>query len=129
MHMQITVSDVQNARASHPGALLLVHPECRKEVTEQADFAGSTTAILNYVEKSDARSFIIGTDNSIVQHLQFSHPDKEFFPLSKNCICKDMRLTTLMDVYNCVKGTGGEEILLPEDIRKQAQRSIDAMLS
>lgn len=129
VHMQITASDVEKARAIHPGALLLVHPECRKEVTDQADFAGSTTAILNYVEKSDARSFIIGTDNSIVQHLQFSHPDKEFFPLSKNCICKDMRLTTLVDVYNCVKGTGGEEILLSEDIRKQAQRSIDAMLA
>lgn len=129
VHMQITFSDVQKARASHPDALLLVHPECRKEVTGQADFAGSTTAILNYVEKSDACSFIIGTDNSIVQHLQFSHPDKEFFPLSKNCICKDMRLTTLVDVYNCVKGTGGEEILLSEDIRKQAQRSIDAMLA
>lgn len=129
VHMQIKEEDVIKARKAHPEALLLVHPECLKEVTEKADYAGSTTGILAYVEKSDAKQFIIGTDNSIVQHLQFSHPDKEFYPLSKECVCKDMRLTTLADVCNCVKGTGGEEIILPEDIRLAAKRSIDAMMS
>lgn len=128
VHMQITVSDVINARANYPDALLLVHPECLKEVTELADFAGSTTGILKYVENSDANSFIIGTDTSIVQHLQFSYPDKEFFPLSKNCVCKDMRLTTLMDVYNCVRGVGGEEISLNPETLKKALQSIHAML-
>lgn len=129
VHMQITAEEVAEARDKHPKALLLVHPECRKEVTDQADFAGSTTAILKYVENSDNNQFIIGTDNSIVQHLQFTYPDKEFYPLSKKCICKDMRLTTLVDVYNCVKGTGGEEIILTEETMKKARQSIDAMLS
>lgn len=129
VHTQITEKDVKNARNTHPDALLLVHPECLKEVTEKADFAGSTTGIIAYVEKSNAKKFIIGTDNSIVQHLQFSHPDKEFYPLSKECVCKDMRLTTLVDVYNCIKGTGGEEIILSDDIRLSAKRSIDAMMS
>lgn len=129
VHMQITLEEVKSARAKHPDALLLVHPECLKEVTEQADFAGSTTAILKYVENSDAAQFIIGTDNSIVQHLQFAHPDKEFFALSRNCVCKDMRLTTLIDVYNCVKGTGGEEITLTSETIKKARQSIDAMLA
>lgn len=129
VHMQITLEEVKSARAKHPDALLLVHPECLKEVTEQADFAGSTTAILKYVENSDAAQFIIGTDNSIVQHLQFAHPDKEFFALSRNCVCKDMRLTTLIDVYNCVKGTGGEEITLTSETMKKARQSIDAMLA
>lgn len=129
VHMQITLEEVKSARAKHPDALLLVHPECLKEVTEQADFAGSTTAILKYVENSDAAQFIIGTDNSIVQHLQFAHPDKEFFALSRNCVCKDMRLTTLIDVYNCVKGTDGEEITLTSETMKKARQSIDAMLA
>lgn len=129
VHMQITAEDVAAAKGRHPEALLLVHPECLKEVTNQADFAGSTTAILKYVENSDADQFIIGTDNSIVQHLQFTYPDKKFYPLSKKCICNDMRLTTLVDVYNCVNGTGGEEITLTEETMKKARQSIDAMLN
>ena len=128
VHMQVTVQEVDEARNAHPNALLLVHPECLKEVTEKADYAGSTTGIINYVDNSDAKEFVIGTDNSIVQHLQFSHPDKVFFPLSKNCICKDMRLTTLVDVYNCLRGVGGEEIVLSDTEITQARKSIDAML-
>lgn len=128
VHMQVTVQDVINARKKHPDSVLLVHPECVKPVTDLADFAGSTTEIIQFVENSDQTRFIIGTDNSIVQHLQFSHPEKEFFPLSKNCICKDMRLTTLIDVYNCVKGTGGEEITLSDDTIREATRSIEEML-
>jgi len=129
VHMQITKEDVENARKNHPDALILVHPECIKEVTDSADYAGSTTGILAYVEKSDAKQFVIGTDNSIVSHLQFSYPDREFYPLSKECVCKDMRLTTLVDVYNCIKGTGGEEIILSDDILINAKKSIDAMMS
>lgn len=128
VHMQITPEDVNKAKTKHPGALLAVHPECIKEVTEKADFAASTTGIINYVAESSAKEFIIGTDNSIVQHLQLAHPDKKFYPLSKNCICKDMRLTTIMDVYNCVNGTGGEEIILSDDVLQKARICIDKML-
>jgi len=128
VHMQITPEDVQRARAKHPDALLLVHPECKKEVTELADYAGSTTGIMKFAGESNAKEFIIGTDNTIVQHLQFEHPDKCFYPLSKSCICQDMRLTTLVDVYHCVKGDGGEEITLPDETMKKARLCIDAML-
>jgi len=129
VHMQITTEEVDIARAKHPDALLLVHPECLKEVTEKADYAGSTTGIMKYVANSDAKQFIIGTDNSIVQHLQFEYPGKEFFALSKNCVCKDMRLTTLVDVLNCIKGNAGEEIILDEETMKKARICIDRMLS
>ncbi|MBR7164618.1 MAG: quinolinate synthase NadA [Clostridia bacterium] len=129
VHMQISPEDVLKARKKHPDALLLVHPECKSEVTEQADYAGSTTGIIHFAENSDAKEFIIGTDNSIVQHLQFAHPDKKFYPLAKCCVCDDMRLTTLVDVYNCVNGTGGEEIILSDAVMTKARRSIDAMLS
>lgn len=128
VHMQITADDVERARTAHPDALLLVHPECRSEVTEKADYAGSTTGILNYIENSSHDKFIIGTDNSIAEHLQFDYPDREFYPLSKKCICNDMRLTTLVDVYNAVKGNGGEEIVLSDDIMKKSRRCIDTML-
>ena len=128
VHMQITVDDVNNAKKAHPRAKLLVHPECLKEVTEIADFAGSTTGILKFVKNSSEKEFIIGTDNSIVQHLQFEYPDKSFYPLSKKCVCNDMRLTTLVDVYNCVKNLNGEEINLTSDVISKARASIDSML-
>ena len=128
IHTKITAEEVQEAKALHPKTLLLVHPECRPEVTAAADYAGSTTGILKYVKNSPAEDFIIGTENSIVQHLQFDYPEKKFYPLSKTCICNDMKLTTLTEVYNCLLGRGGEEILLPETLRKNAQRAIDAML-
>ena len=127
-HVRVTVKDVEKAKAAHPNALLLVHPECLPEVSELADYRGSTTGIMDYAKKSDAKEFIIGTENSIVQHLQFACPDKQFYPLSRDCVCHNMKLTTLGDVYQCVKGTGGEEIKLDEEVRIKAKRCIDTML-
>ena len=118
-----------SAKAAHPDALLLVHPECRPEVTALADYAGSTTGIMSYAEKSDAKEFIIGTETSIVQHLQFACPDKRFYPLSKDCVCHNMRLTTLADVYDCVLGRGGAEIEMDAETIAQARRPIDEMLA
>ena len=94
-----------------------------------ADYIGSTTGIMKYAKESDAQEFIIGTENSIVQHLQFECPDKRFYPLSKDCVCHNMKLTTLMDVYNCVRGQGGEEISLDEEVRVKAKACIDTMLT
>ena len=127
-HVRMSKRDVEKARKAHPDALLLVHPECLPEVSGLADYRGSTTGIMDYAKKSDAKEFIIGTENSIVQHLQFACPDKQFYPLSRDCVCHNMKLTTLGDVYQCVKGTGGEEIKLDEEVRIKAKRCIDTML-
>ena len=123
-HVRMSKRDVEKARKAHPDALLLVHPECLPEVSGLADYRGSTTGIMDYAKKSDAKEFI----NSIVQHLQFACPDKQFYPLSRDCVCHNMKLTTLGDVYQCVKGTGGEEIKLDEEVRIKAKRCIDTML-
>ena len=64
-----------------------------------------------------------------IQHLQYECPDKKFYPLSKDCVCHNMKLTTLMDVYNCVCGQGGEEIKLDENVRVKAKACIDTMLT
>ena len=118
----------EQQRKLHPDAKLLVHPECLPEVTKQADYVGSTTGIMDYAKKSADKAFLIGTENSIVQHLQFACPDKRFYALSNECICTDMKLTTLMDVYHCVRGTGGEEIVVSEDVMMGARRCIEVML-
>mgnify|MGYP000022460476 FL=1 len=108
--------------------MLLVHPECRQEVVELADYVGSTTGIMEYAKKSPNKEFIIGTENSIVEHLQFACPDKQFYPLSVMLTCMNMKITTLMDIYNCLKGTGGEVIELPENVMEGAGRCIHRMV-
>ncbi len=128
-HTGISAKETERIRALYPNAKLLVHPECLPEVTAQADYAGSTTGIMDYAKQSRDKEFIIGTENSIVQHLQFECPDKQFYALSKDCICSNMKLTTLMDVYRCVCGTGGEEIILADDVMEKARRCIDTMLT
>ncbi|MQM73013.1 MAG: quinolinate synthase NadA [Pseudoramibacter sp. EUB1.1] len=127
-HCRMTAEDVKRARAEHPDAEILVHPECLTEVSEQADYIGSTTGIMKYAADSDSKEFVIGTENSIVQHLQFAHPEKRFYPLSKMCVCMNMKATTLMDVYHSLNGDGGEQIELPEQTIEESRAAIDRMV-
>ena len=127
-HAAVTAQEAVAAKEKHPEALLLVHPECKPEVSNLADFVGSTTAIVDFAKKSDKKEFIIGTENSIVEYLQYECPDKLFYPLSRGLICRDMKLTTLPDVFNCINGISGEEIKLLEETRVAAKGSIDEML-
>ncbi|MBQ7975031.1 MAG: quinolinate synthase NadA, partial [Clostridia bacterium] len=128
IHGKITGEEAREAKRLHPKAEFLVHPECVPQVVAQADFIGSTTAIMNYAKQSDAKEFIIGTEIAIAEYLQFECPDKKFYPLSSKLICPDMKATTLVDVYNILKGDGGEEIVLPEDTIKKARACIDKMI-
>ena len=128
VHAAITEADVEAAKKAHPNALMLVHPECDKDVVKHADFVGSTTEIMDFAKKSPANEFIIGTENSIVQHLGVDCPEKRFFPLSKNFICRNMQLTKLASLLHCLQGNYGEEITMSEETRLQAKKSIDEML-
>jgi quinolinate synthase len=93
-----------------------------------ADYVGSTSGIMEYAKNSPHREFIIGTENSIAEHLQYICPDKRFYPLSKKLICPNMKLTTLVDVLNALKGEGGEEIVLSPETITKARRCIDEMI-
>ncbi len=127
-HAKMGREDVMKAKAAHPNALFLVHPECKPQVVELADYVGSTSGIMEYAIKSDKKQFIIGTENAIVQHLQLKCPDKEFYPLSKDLVCHNMKITTLADVCNAVRGTGGEEIVMDEKMRLEAVKCIEKMI-
>ena len=127
-HARMSEKDVLKAKQKHPDALFLVHPECKPEVVALADYVGSTTGIMKFAKESKAKEFIIGTENSIVTHLQLECPDKMFYPLSKDCICHNMKATTLVDVLNCCKGEFGEEITLDKEIYEGAKRCIDEMI-
>lgn len=128
IHACVTVADVQKAKERYPNALLLVHPECVPEVVKKADFVGSTSAIMEYAQASDKKEFIIGTEISIAEHLQYMCPDKKFYFLSKKLICPNMKSTSLIDVLNCVNGYGGEVINLDDETINSARKCIDRMI-
>lgn len=128
VHAAVTEKMAVEAKAAHPEALLLVHPECQPSVCKHADYIGSTSGIVNFAKKSEAKEFIIGTEISIAEHLQYICPDKKFYPLSKHLICPNMKSTTLVDVYNCLTGEGGLVIEMPEEQIKRASVCIDKML-
>jgi len=127
-HMRVRAKDILKAKETHPNAVFACHPECLAEVTALADYAGSTTGIMDYCKKSSATEFIIGTEQSIVQHLQMECPDKKFYSPSCDLVCSNMKMTTLMDVYNCVAKKDAEEIDLPLETRLEAKKSIDKMI-
>ncbi|MBD5632233.1 MAG: quinolinate synthase NadA [Clostridia bacterium] len=127
-HAKMEKSDVLKAKAAHPNALFLVHPECRPEVVKLADYVGSTSGIMDFAINSEAKEFIIGTENAIVEHLQYKCPEKRFYPLSKDLLCHNMKITTLPDVLNCILGEGGEEIIIDEQERQQSVKCIERMI-
>ena len=127
VHAAVTEEEALTAKKQHPGALLLVHPECVPAVAKHADYIGSTSGIVSFAKKSEANKFIIGTEISIAEHLQFECPEKEFYTLSKRLICPDMKRTTLMDVYKTLQG-GGLEIKMSEEVIKKASVCIERML-
>lgn len=131
VHSSVTLTDLERAKAAHPDALVLVHPECVPKVVEAADYVGSTSGIMSFAVKSDAKEFIIGTELSIAEHLQYECPEKAFYPLSKKILCPNMKLTTLPDVYRSLVGMnngGAFEILMEDELIKKAKKCIDEMI-
>ncbi len=127
-HARVGEKEVLAAKKAHPDALFLVHPECVPDVVKHADYVGSTSGITEYAKTSPAAEFIIGTENSITERLQFECADKKFYPLSKDLVCHNMKAVTLTDVYNCLKGEGGEEITMSEELRLAAVKPIEKMI-
>ena len=128
IHAVVNTDDVKKARDLHPNALLLVHPECTPSVLEKADFVGSTSAIMDFAKNSDQKEFIIGTEISIAEHLQYACPEKNFYILSKKLLCPNMKITSLMDVYKSLRGDGGLVIDLDDETIKKARFCIDEMI-
>ncbi len=111
-HARMGSEDVKRAKEKWPDALVLVHPECKPEVVELSDYAGSTTGIMSYAKNSKAKEFIIGTENSIVTHLQMECPDKIFHPLSKDCICHNMRQQPLQTCLTVARELVARKLIL-----------------
>jgi quinolinate synthase len=129
IHAAVNPAELRRAREEYPDALVLVHPECLPSVVALADYVGSTSGIMQYARQSTAREFIIGTEMSIAEHLQYECPDKRFFALSKKLLCPNMKLTTLPDILLALRGVGGEEITLDAQTMRDARKCVDKMIT
>ena len=119
-------------KLSHPEADIIAHPECEANVLRHADFIGSTTALLKYVQNSDRQEFIVVTESGVIHQMQKTSPSKKFIPAppNSNCACNEcpyMRLNTLEKVYLAMKNRS-PEIILDESIRQLALKPMQRML-
>jgi len=132
VHELFSMERIVKLKERHPEALVIAHPECEERVLKHADFIGSTTAMLNYTQTSNANSFIVATEPGILHQMEKSSPGKTFIPAppDNSCACNDcphMKLNTLEKLYLCLKYEQ-PEILMDEDIRIAAKKPIDKML-
>lgn len=126
-HHKIKLAEVQKMKELHPDALLLVHPECKPEIAEIADFVGSTKQIIDYAAQSDNKKFLIGTEMGVMYKLRNDSPDKIFYLMSQGLMCPNMKKTSLQSIYNALNELK-YNIELDEDIRIRAAKSLDRML-
>jgi len=128
VHERFTAEHIRSARALHPGAEVLVHPECRPEVIDAADHVFSTSGIICHACESPCTDFIIGTEIGILHRLSRACPEKHCYPLSSRAICVNMKRTDLAKVYMALDRMG-PQIRVPEAIAMPARRAIERMLA
>jgi quinolinate synthase len=127
-HQKILPEHIAAKKTKHPGAKVLVHPECSKEVTDAADFVGSTGQIIKYCRSAVDSAFIIGTENGILHMLRKENPGKEFIPASDLAICPNMKKITLEKVEASLE-TLGPVVKVPGNIATLALIPIERMLA
>ena len=127
-HARMTDSQIALARAEHPGAPVLVHPECPKGVRDAADQVLSTGGMCRYVLGRPEAAFIVGTETGILHRLKKENPDKLFFPLLESAVCPNMKKTTLEKVLWSLQ-ENQTIVRVAEPIASRARKSIEAMLA
>ncbi|MFO7637206.1 MAG: quinolinate synthase NadA [Clostridia bacterium] len=126
-HHRVRKEDVVQARELHPDAVVLVHPECRAEVAELADFTGSTSQIIEFSRTTTHKKIIIGTEMGILHKLKKDNPDKTFYLLSPGLVCPNMKKTTLRSVYEALKDNK-YDIQIEKEILEKAAGCLREML-
>lgn len=128
VHHRLNPEQVGLARRLHPEAQVIVHPECRPEVTALADAVLSTSQMLHHVKDSPYRSFIIGTESGLLHRMRLENPDKSFHLLTNRQVCASMKQTTL-DTLATTMESGRNRVTVPEQVRVRAKEAIDRMLA
>ena len=128
IHDALTAQEVLDTKAAHPQAVFVAHPECRPEVLDLADAIRSTTGMLEFARRTEAREFIIGTEMGLLHTLRKENPDKSFFSPSPHLICPDMKRITLADLIAALQEKR-HQVTLPEDMRQRALLAVERMLA
>ncbi len=129
VHMaHLDVDDARRAKAEHPDAVLVVHPECPPAVQDMADQIASTSGMLRFCKESNHKEFIIGTEEGLLHRLRKDSPDKRFFVLNSRMVCPNMKRTRLQSVLTAMEKRQ-YVIKVPEEIRIPAKRALDRMLA
>ena len=127
VHNNVTTEMITNKRRQYPNAKILIHPECKPEVSAMGDYVGSTSGIINYVKQSSENQFVIVTEKGVVDRLKRDYPQKEFILISDDMLCESMKLTTLEEILNTLENEVNE-ITLEEDVRQKSKTCIERML-
>jgi quinolinate synthase len=132
VHEIFSLEKIVKLKIQHPNAQLISHPECEAVILEKSDFIGSTTALLNYTQKSDCKEFIVATETGILHQMIKLSPKKTFIPAPPNnaCACNDcphMKLNTLEKIYLTLKYEQ-PELNLPMSLIESAKKPILRML-
>ncbi len=127
VHNNIKIEDITEARKRYPNARILIHPECKPEVSELGDYVGSTSGIIDYVKKSKDKQFVIVTEKGVADRLKRDYPEKEFILIKDNMLCESMKLTTLEEILYSLENEVNE-ITLDEKVRRLSSNCIEKML-
>ena len=127
-HARLTAATVEAARAAHPGAPLMVHPECPREIRDMADERLSTGGMCRYARESKADTILVGTEVGILHRLRRENPGKTFIPVSDSLVCPNMKKTTLENLAESLREMK-TRVVVQEDVAVRARRAIEAMLA
>jgi quinolinate synthase len=126
VHERFSAEDVRALRDAHPGVIVLAHPECPPDVLEEADFAGSTSALAHYVKRNEPKKVVLLTECSMSDNVAADNPGVEFV---KPCnLCPHMKRISLENIYDALRDMK-HEVSVPEDVRVRAKAAIDSMLA
>jgi quinolinate synthase len=126
-HLLFQPEDVQILKMKHPDAAVMVHPECSHEMQKAADFVGSTSQMCRYVRESNAKTFIVGTEEGLLHRLRKDNPEKQFILAYKEAVCPNMKLNTLDRLYTSLKEEK-HQVTVPTEIAKKARKALEKML-
>lgn len=127
-HQRITADDIVKLKKQYPEAQVVVHPECRSDVTALADKALGTGGMMRYARESEHKDFIIGTEIGIIYRLRKENPSKRFIPASEQAICPNMKLITLEKILWSLEGMV-YQVSVPEELRDKARKPVERMLA
>jgi quinolinate synthase len=125
VHDDLVLEELAEARRAHPNAKVVIHPEARRDLLEQADFVVSTSGMVDLARDHD--ELIIGTERGLIDRLHQIHPGKTLVPLSRAAICGNMKVNTLAKLAWCLDHEQ-HEVRLDEDIRCRAESALRRML-